>query len=234
MRIDKAPRFSTRAFSLDLAVWYYLWRGERRCYHSANCMWSRGEGITRVHQTQLTWHFHTSTLSLSHYHSANCVQILVQCPSNTSRLAQRGSSVVPISTASSAQRVARGFFLLLLAVCNTWLSPGPRPINYDLQFVQMLLIHSSAAQMGLLQLLFWNMLSFQEKHSFCVCWQDRQKRTVIVVLQNAVTGWLAGLSMRWSRSWNSISFCFTGVETSWSLDSQIKVHTWARVRMEFH
>ena len=61
----------------------------------------------------------SDTFTLSHYHSANCVQTLVQCPSNTSRLAQRDSSVVPISTGSSAQRVARGFFLLLLAVCNT-------------------------------------------------------------------------------------------------------------------
>ena len=223
-----APRFSTRAFSLDLAVWYYLWRGERRCYNSANCMWSRGEGITLVHQTQLTWHFHTSTLSLSHYHSANCVQTRVHQPGTKRQLScadqhwikcTKGCSWVLLTCACCVQYPTQSraeTYKLRLAICA------------DAPYSQFCCANGAPA------VAIMKYASIPSKAKFFVCWQDHQKRTVIVVLQNAVTGWLVGLSMRWSRSWNSISFCFTGVETSWSLDSQIKVHTWARVRMEFH
>ena len=83
-------------------------KGERHCCHSANCtLWSKGEGIPH------TWH----------YHSANCVQT----PLDTSCLPQRDSSVVLISTASSAQRVAGGF-----ACCVQYLTES-RAKSYKLR-----------------------------------------------------------------------------------------------------
>ena len=192
-------------------------------------MWSRGEGITLVHHTHLAWHFHTITLSQCKLCANSCPMSIKHISPGTKRQLScadqhcikctKGCSWVLLTFACCVQYLTQSqaeTYKLRLAICA------------DAPYSQFCCANGAPA------VAIMKYASIPSKAKFFVCWQDHQKRTVIVVLQNAVTGWLAGLSMRWSRSWNSISFCFTGVETSWSLDSQIKVHTWARVRMEFH